>query len=196
MNATTEPRAEWGSEAGQRRSARYCASLLAQHRVLSPLGSRALHAAPRCAAFTLLEMMIVLVIAGIIASAATLTLSRNPHRDLHEEANRLALLFESADDEAQLRDEPLAWKANADGFQFFVERDNVWRPLADALYAPHRWSTPISSVAIRYADNSQNADQLEFGVEAINAPTLVTLYSPLGHIGIASAGDGRFAVVP
>jgi len=151
---------------------------------------------PRCAAFTLLEMMVVLVIAGIIASAATLTLSRNPRQDLHEEANHLALLFESAGDEAQLRGEPLAWKANADGYQFLVERDNTWRPLTDTLYAPHHWSAPISRIAIRYAGNTQNASQLEFGVEAVNPPTLVTLYSPLGHIAIASAGDGRFAVLP
>ncbi|KAF1050740.1 MAG: hypothetical protein GAK41_01498 [Burkholderia gladioli] len=45
--------------------------------------------------FTLLEMMVVLVIVGILVTAATLTMRRNPRTDLHEEAVRISLLLES-----------------------------------------------------------------------------------------------------
>ena len=45
----------------------------------------------RAAGFTLLEMLVVLLIAGILISLASLTLTRNPRTDLNEEAQRLAV---------------------------------------------------------------------------------------------------------
>src|SRR5258705_118479 len=44
----------------------------------------------RAAGFTLLEMLVVLVIAGLLVSLASLTLTRNPRTDLNEEAQRRA----------------------------------------------------------------------------------------------------------
>ena len=149
---------------------------------------------PRSAGFTLLEMLVVLAIAGIIAGMASLTLTRNPHHDLREEAGGLALLFESANDEAQVRGQALAWKADTEGYRFLEHDVDAWRPLADSLYAPRHWSAPLSSVTIHYANGHQNASQLEFGVETINSPTVVTLISPQGQIDIVSSGDGRFTV--
>ncbi|MBN3818736.1 prepilin-type N-terminal cleavage/methylation domain-containing protein, partial [Paraburkholderia sp. Se-20369] len=63
----------------------------------------------RARGFTLLEMLVVLVIAGLLVSLASLSLTRNPRTDLREEAQRLALLFETAGDEAQVRARPIAW---------------------------------------------------------------------------------------
>ena len=40
----------------------------------------------RNAGFTLLEMLVVLVIAGLLVSLASLQLTRNPRTDLNEEA--------------------------------------------------------------------------------------------------------------
>lgn len=58
-------------------------------------GGQALHGARRHRArgFTLLEMLVVLVIAGLLVSLASLSLTRNPRTDLREEAQRIALLF-------------------------------------------------------------------------------------------------------
>jgi general secretion pathway protein H len=139
-------------------------------------------------------MLVVLVIAGIIAGVASLTLTRNPRTALREEGQRLALLFESANDEAQVRGHPLAWKADSQGYQFLERDADSWLTLRDALFAPRRWSAPVSGVAIRYANSEQDASQLEFGVESINPPTVVTLHSPLGQIDIVSTGNGRFTV--
>ena len=57
-------------------------------------GGQALHEARRHRArgFTLLEMLVVLVIAGLLVSLASLSLTRNPRTDLRE-AQRIALLF-------------------------------------------------------------------------------------------------------
>jgi general secretion pathway protein H len=150
-------------------------------------------AAPQ-AGFTLLEMLVVLVIAGIIAGVASLTLTRNPRTDLREEGQRLALLFESANDEAQVRGHPLAWQANLQGYQFLERNADSWRTVRDDLFAPRHWSTPINGVAIHYANSEHSASQLEFGVESINLPAVVTLYSPVGQIEIVGTGNGRFTV--
>ena len=62
------------------------------------------------AGFTLLEMLVVLVIAGLLVAVVTLAPSRNRRTDLAEEAQRLANLLESAGDEAQVRSMPIAWQ--------------------------------------------------------------------------------------
>jgi general secretion pathway protein H len=142
----------------------------------------------------LLEMLVVLVIAGIIAGVASLTLTRNPRTDLREEGQRLALLFESASDEAQVRGHPLAWQANQQGYRFLERDADSWSALRDELFAPHPWSIPLNGVAIHYANSEQSAGQLEFGIESINLPAVVTLYSPVGQINIVSTGNGRFTV--
>jgi general secretion pathway protein H len=139
-------------------------------------------------------MMVVLVIAGIIASVASISLTRNPRTDLREEGQRLALLFESASDEAQVRGAPLAWEADSRGYRFLERQADTWRALHDDLFAPHHWSTQVSGVAIHYANSEQGASQLEFGVESVNLPAVVTLYSPAGQINIISTGNGRFRV--
>ena len=148
----------------------------------------------RQAGFTLLEMLVVLVIAGIMAGAASLTLSRNPRSELLEQGQRLALLFESADDEAQVRGHPLAWEADAHGYRFVERQADSWRVMHDDLFAAQRWTLPMADVAIRYAGSQDSASQLAFGIESINLPVVVTLYSPAGQLQIVSTGNGRFVV--
>ena len=102
--------------------------------------------AGRQAGFTLLEMLVVLVIAGILVSVASLALTRNPRTDLNEEAQRLARLFESAGDEAQVRARPIAWQPYEGGFRFDMHTDDGWRPLRDDLLGPRRWEGGVTSV--------------------------------------------------
>src|ERR1700738_5579124 len=80
------------------------------------------------AGFTLLEMLVVLVIAGLLVSRASVKLTRNPRTDLNEEAQRLALLFESAGDEAQVRARPIAWQPVSGGFRFDIRTEDGWGP--------------------------------------------------------------------
>src|ERR1700751_2873017 len=100
--------------------------------------------------FTLLEMLVVLLIAGILVSLASLSLSRNPRTDLNEEAQRLALLFESAGDEAQVRARPIACLPPEGGFRFDIRTDDGWRPLRDDLFGSRGWEGGVTGVAISY----------------------------------------------
>ncbi|MDE1181347.1 GspH/FimT family pseudopilin [Paraburkholderia sp.] len=144
--------------------------------------------------FTLLEMLVVLMIAGLLISLASLTLSRNPRTDLNEEAQRLALLFESAGDEAQVRARPIAWQPLEGGFRFDMRTDDGWRPLRDDLLGPRQWEGGVTGVSIAYPGADTQASRIVFGTESIDAPVQVTLYSSAGRATIVGTGNGRYEV--
>jgi general secretion pathway protein H len=153
---------------------------------------------PFTTGFTLLEVLVVLVIAGVLVSLASLTLTRNPRTDLIEQAQRLALAFETASDEAQVRAAPLAWQPVPGGYRFAVRASNGWRALSDELLGPARWQVPVSRVDILYPGargTQERADALIFGTESIGRPVSVTLSADAGSIDIVSDGSGRFEVV-
>ena len=146
------------------------------------------------AGFTLLEMLVVLVIAGLLVSLASVKLTRNPRTDLNEEAQRLALLFESAGDEAQVRARPIAWLPLDGGFRFDMRTEDGWRPLRDDLLRPRRWEGGVTGVTIQYVGTDQSAARVVFGTEAIDTPMEVTLVSASGSVTIVGTGNGRYQV--
>ncbi|WP_175938726.1 GspH/FimT family pseudopilin [Caballeronia sp. BCC1704] len=151
-------------------------------------------AARRNAGFTLLEMLVVLVIAGLLVSLASLQLTRNPRTDLNEEAQRLALLFESAGDEAQVRARPIAFQPVEGGFRFDIRTEDGWRPLRDDLLRARRWEGGVTSVTIQFLDSDKTVSRLVFGTEAIDTPMEITLVSAVGRATIIGSGNGRFQV--
>lgn len=144
--------------------------------------------------FTLLEMLIVLVIAGILVSAATLTMHRNPRTDLREEAQRVALLLESAGDEAQVRSRPIAWQPVEGGFRFDVRTSDGWRPLRDDMFRQRAWDGGVTGAAIDYPGSDTQASRVVFGTESIDTPVRITLYSAIGSMAIVGTGNGRYEV--
>ncbi|WP_394365166.1 GspH/FimT family pseudopilin [Paraburkholderia kirstenboschensis] len=146
------------------------------------------------AGFTLLEMMVVLVIAGLLVSLTALTMTRNPRTDLNEEAQRLALLFESAGDEAQVRARPIAWQPLDGGFRFDMRTEDGWRPLRDDLLKPRQWEGGVTGVTIDYPGSSSQASRVVFGTEAIDVPVRITLFSAAGRATIVGTGNGRYEV--
>jgi general secretion pathway protein H len=146
------------------------------------------------AGFTLLEMLVVLVIAGLLVSLASVKLTRNPRTDLNEEAQRLALLLESAGDEAQVRARPIAWLPIEGGFRFTIRTEDGWRPLRDDLLRARRWEGGVTGVTIQYVGSDQETGRLVFGTEVIDTPMEVTLVSAVGRATIVSTGNGRYQV--
>jgi general secretion pathway protein H len=165
-----------------------CADARRSPRVNASAGRR------RAAGFTLLEMMVVLVIAGILVSLTALTMTRNPRTDLNEEAQRLALLFESAGDEAQVRARPVAWQPLEGGFRFDTRTEEGWRPLRDDLLGPRKWEGGVTGVTIEYPGSDAHPGRIIFGTEAIDVPVQVTLFSAAGSATIFSTGNGRYEV--
>lgn len=140
-------------------------------------------------------MLVVLVIAGILVSLASISLTRNPRTDLNEQAQRLALLFESASDEAQVRARPIAWEPVAGGFRFDMRTEDGWRPLSrDELLRERHWEGGVTDVSIDYPGSDLHPERLVFGAESIGQAVTVTLFSAVGRATIVGTGNGRYQV--
>lgn len=80
--------------------------------------SRPFAASPPQRGFTLLEMLVALVVLAIGVAGAVLAFRPDHERQLGQEAERLALLLEQAEEESWLGGMPLAWVAREDGYEF------------------------------------------------------------------------------
>jgi general secretion pathway protein H len=66
----------------------------------------------RRAGFTLLELLVVLVIAGILLGAVAINAMPDDRQWLQSEAQRIALLLQMARDEAIVRNQPVAFEVD------------------------------------------------------------------------------------
>jgi general secretion pathway protein H len=147
------------------------------------------------AGFTLLEMLVVLMIAGILMAAVALAPTRNHRSDLNEEAQRLATMLESADDEAQIRSVSIAWELIDGGYRFDEQTENGgWRTITDDVLAPHRWGTDVTGVSIHYTGGGDAGQRVVFGDESVSVPVTVTLASGAARLNVVGTGIGNFAV--
>lgn len=103
-----------------------------------PRGGRR-RVAPAETGMTLIEMLIVLVIIGVAASAVTLGIgaaSRKP--SVESEARRLASRLQAAADDAMLGDHLVAFTAEAHGYGFAtIGRNGGMAARTDGALAPH-----------------------------------------------------------
>ncbi|HXH03417.1 MAG TPA: type II secretion system minor pseudopilin GspH [Candidatus Competibacteraceae bacterium] len=85
------------------------------------------------AGFTLLEVLVVVVLIAIITSFATLAVrAPDPQERLDEEARRLLVRLELAQQEAWLRAETRGVRFAQDGYRFLVrDRQGKWQALSD-----------------------------------------------------------------
>ena len=83
--------------------------------------------------FTLLEVLVVVVIIGVMATVAVLSIGNRSLDDrLAVEARRLQELFALAADEAVLQGVELGFVQTPEGYEFLQLKDGHWVPLEDA----------------------------------------------------------------
>lgn len=136
---------------------------------------------PRMRAFTLVEILVVVVILGVFASFAGLGLSRDERGALKEEAERLADILDLAATEARLGGQALAWRTTGTGYGFQrYDRARGWFDVpADPALRGRQLSTAVSIASVR--------------VEAVRQPVARIEFSPFGpppafEIELASGG--------
>ena len=104
--------------------------------------------AGRHAGFTLIEVMVVLVIMGVMATGITIGLDSLRGRDAEQALKRLRLVLEASADRAVVRGRPIAIEFLPDGYRFSaLDADDNWRPLIDP---PVVW-VPIPPVGVSVA---------------------------------------------
>jgi general secretion pathway protein H len=117
--------------------------------------------ARRCAGFTLLEMLVVIVLAGILLSIVTINVTPDPRQQLEREALRVGQLMGLAADEARIRQLPIAWEADLNGYRFVTEIGGERRLLLDdEMLRERRWDKPMSRVAVLDGGGPQPAQVL------------------------------------
>lgn len=117
--------------------------------------------APRCAGFTLLEMLVVIVLAGILLSLVTINVTPDPRQQLQREALRVAQLMGLAADEARIRQLPIAWEADLNGYRFVTEVGGERKLVSgDDLLRERQWDKPMTRVAVLDGGGPQPAQVL------------------------------------
>ncbi|MFC5472353.1 GspH/FimT family pseudopilin [Paraherbaspirillum soli] len=152
----------------------------------------------RAHGFTLLELLVVVVIAGITLGVVSLSAFRSDHQVLQNDAQRIALLLQLTRDEAILRNRPTAFEADANNYRFLVREENGWQPLAqdDMLREREFKRTPMHlSISPAPIDGGQlNVLRITFGREPVDKPFALTLAAGDTSVVIRADGIGHFSV--
>jgi general secretion pathway protein H len=145
-------------------------------------------AAPRrVRAFTLVELLVVIVVAGIAAGLIFANLG-DDRRVAEREAARLAGALEHAADLAQWRGETLGVSADGRGYRFWQRgADLRWTALAgDDVLAPRVLPTELSVAPLAWAGAPVAADSiLPLAASGRNEPYSLALASPAWTVVIA-----------
>lgn len=96
--------------------------------------------------FTLLELLVVMVIIGVLATMVSLAVGGRAVDDrLQAESRRLEELFRLASDEAQAKGLEFGFRQTEDGFEFLVPdgQTGVWEVVSDGLFRPRQIPAPF-----------------------------------------------------
>jgi general secretion pathway protein H len=114
--------------------------------------------------FTLLELLVVLVILGVAAGVVSLSVAPGEERLVEREAQRLAMLFRLAQDEARVGGRPVSWEADVRGYRFLIAGREP-QASNDPL-RPRAWPFPVQQVV---------APLLAFGAEPLLPPAEIRI---------------------
>jgi general secretion pathway protein H len=119
--------------------------------------------------FTLLEMLVVLVVASIMLTVVTLNLMPSAQTVLREESQRLAFLMENGAMSSQSGGQPLAWSGTGNSYRFWLRtKEGEWvRIEQDNLLHPRTLPE-----AVRIGEVSFNGHRLEPGALVVLSPEL------------------------
>ena len=118
----------------------------------------------RARGFTLIEVMVVLVIVGLVATGIGVSLAALEGREAARAVERLRLVLEATAERAAVRGQPIAVDFLADGYRFSAfDTDGNWRALVDP---------PLFAERVLPADVRRRQLRIE-GRDASDAPRLV-----------------------
>lgn len=91
----------------------------------------------------------VIVLAGILLSIVTITVTPDDRQQLAREAQRVGQLFALAADESRIRQQPIFWEADLNGYRFVTLNDGERQLLSnDDLLRERAWREPLQTLAL------------------------------------------------
>jgi general secretion pathway protein H len=144
----------------------------------------------------LLELLMVLVIAGIMLGVVSFNAMPGEQQMLQKDAQRIALLLQLARDEAIVRNRPIAFEADSQRYRFLLRDENTWQALAqDDLLREREFSrSPINLSISPYTTQGDGPLRVVFGREPVDNPFVLTLASGQAQVQIRADGIGHFTV--
>lgn len=146
------------------------------------------------AGFTLVELMIVLVILGLMASVVMLSFPSG-NDDLKRDAQQFAARTAALRDNAILQSRPTAVQVTPSGYSFLERRKGGWTLMEDKPFRPANWSSGVramvgetGSLLISFESTGLPSDQAELRLsyEDLTRSIMIT---PMGDVQLAVAGD-------
>lgn len=156
----------------------------------APLTSR------RASGFTLLELLVVLVIAGIMLGMVSFNAMPGAQQQLQKDAQRIALLLQLARDEAIVRNRPIAFEADAERYRFLLRDENSWQALnQDDLLREREFArAPVNLSLSPMTAQGDGPLRVVFGREPVDNPFVLTIASGQAQVRIRADGIGHFTV--
>jgi general secretion pathway protein H len=106
--------------------------------------------------FTLLELMVVIVLAGILLTIVSVSVTPDPRQQLGREARRVGQLIALASDEARIRQQPIVWEADLNGYRFVTEAGGERQLLTgDDMLRERPWEHTLKRIALLDAQGRQ-----------------------------------------
>jgi general secretion pathway protein H len=155
--------------------------------------------------YTLVELLIVLVVIGILLGLVSLSIAPDPAARLQRDAERLEALFALAAEEAQLSSQPIAWRADDQGYGFYRRERDDWVPLAtDSEFRSRAWDIAPTRATLAASDvprwssspGVSNGAALAFPRDGLQAAFVLTLQADGKSVVVKGDGGGHYRVVP
>jgi general secretion pathway protein H len=137
-----------------------------------------------------------MVIVGITLGAVSFNAMPSEHQVLQNDAQRIALLLQSARDEAIVRDRPIAFEADPERYRFLIFENSEWQPLKqDELLREREFKRAPVMLTITPPSAGQTTPlRIIFGREPVGIPFVMTLGAGDNQVAIRADGIGHFAV--
>ena len=145
--------------------------------------------------FTLLELLVVLVIAGILLGAVALNAMPGNSQLLQDDAQRIALLLQAARDEAIVRNRAIAFEIDEQRYRFLIRQNDSWQVLTnDALLRDRAFRRAPLAVTLTPPTSDRLPLRIVFGREPVDKPFALRLTLGANSASIQADGIGNFQV--
>lgn len=152
--------------------------------------------AQKTAGFTLLELLVVLAVAGIMLGMVSMNALPDKRQALMNDAQRIALLLQLSREEAIVRNRPVAFEIDSEQFRFYERVDDRWQLLNDNDLFRER-SFKKSPLVVTIQPGSATASlpiKIIFGREPVDKPFSLNLTFEDVSATIQADGIGHFVV--